>query len=292
MAKIDKTEKSCHIFVQYSNLMNEYLMHFSQSTKYMKNDKDNNYLLLNGLATLTHVFNVILHTTMDSVLALENVQKSIYYYTQFIDQIEENSLNDLNISSTSASLFVYNKTIDGVEKMAGVAVAEKQSPILEAGVKEQSPLIEAGLKGQSPLIEAGLKGQSPLIEAGLKGQSPLPNAGLYRTIIELFIVNNVPINSIVIKMQYIMKELCTNENDMNFLEELLNVKLFIHHLIGKRLSGETIYEIIYLYIKKYKHIGLNTVSLCKKMACMDERLDEVNVDKKKVAVYVKWVIDA
>jgi hypothetical protein len=43
---------------------------------------------------------------------VENTGKAIYYYTQFIEQMDENIMYDLNVSSNSASLFVYKKTIN------------------------------------------------------------------------------------------------------------------------------------------------------------------------------------
>ena len=110
------TDKSWHVFHQYTNVMNEYFTHFSQSTKFVNSDRDKLYLLLHGLSTLNHVFTTLLHNTLDSKLALKHMNESIFYYTQFIDQIEENALNDLNVSSISASVFVYSKTLNSIEQ--------------------------------------------------------------------------------------------------------------------------------------------------------------------------------
>lgn len=108
---IGPTINSWTIFSQYAKIMNEYLNHFTGSEKYKKGDKDRNYLLLNGFSTLTHVFKITLNCeTLD--LAIENTEKAIYYYTQFIEQMEENIMYDLNVSTNNASLFVYKKTIN------------------------------------------------------------------------------------------------------------------------------------------------------------------------------------
>ena len=103
---------SWDIFGQYVKVMNEYLLYFSLSEKFKKREKDCIYLLLNGFTTLTHVFKITLnHPKMPVVQAIESTEKAIYYYTQYIEQIEENLMYDLNLSSNTASLFVYKKTI-------------------------------------------------------------------------------------------------------------------------------------------------------------------------------------
>ena len=106
-------EYSWTIFPKYVKVLNEYLTHFMASEKYKKRDKDSNYLLMNGFRTLTHVFKIMLNKSNISEAsiseAVENTEKAIYYYTQFIEQMDENIMYDLNVSSNSASLFVYKK---------------------------------------------------------------------------------------------------------------------------------------------------------------------------------------
>ena len=134
---MDKPKKSWEIFPQYVTVMNDYLNHFTGSEKYKKRDNDGNYLLINGFITLSHVFKIMLNAgqaepgqvepvqqnegqaepgqaepgQVEPTQALQNMEKSIYYYTQFIEQMEESILYDLNVSSNNASLFVYKKTI-------------------------------------------------------------------------------------------------------------------------------------------------------------------------------------
>jgi hypothetical protein len=101
---------SWDIFHKYVTVMNEYLIYFLSTENFKRRDKDCNYLLLNGFSTLTHVFQITLnHTNIDK--AVEFMEISIYYYTQFISQMKENIMYDLNVSSSTASLFVYKKTI-------------------------------------------------------------------------------------------------------------------------------------------------------------------------------------
>ena len=100
---------SWDIFPQYVKVMNDYLLHFTASEKFKQRDKDCIYLLINGFSTLTHVFKITLNHQTNLIEAVENTDKAIYYYTQFIEQMDE--MHDLNVSSNSASLFVYKKTI-------------------------------------------------------------------------------------------------------------------------------------------------------------------------------------
>jgi len=119
---METSKTSWEIFPRYVTVMNDYLNHFTGSEKFKKRDKDGNYLLINGFITLSHVFKIMLNGVQaeqvqqnevqaEQVLALENMEKSIYYYTQFIEQMEESIMYDLNVSSNNASLFVYKKTI-------------------------------------------------------------------------------------------------------------------------------------------------------------------------------------
>ena len=128
---MNKIIHSWDIFPQYVKVMNDYLNHFTASEKFKQRDKDSTYLLINGFTTLTHVFKITLNhlanvseanvseasiseasiSEANVSQAVENTDKAIYYYTQFIEQIDENKMNDLNVSSNSASLFVYKKTI-------------------------------------------------------------------------------------------------------------------------------------------------------------------------------------
>lgn len=187
---LSNTFTSWSIFIQYVAVMNEYFNHFTQSTKFKKNDNDNVYLLLNGQATLTHVFTAFLFNTMNPVVAIENMQKSIYYYTQFIDQIEENTLYDLNISSVSASVFVYNKTIGDIE--AGNGEALQQTAV--------QPLF---LSNCMKLIE------------------------IYRKLLEAFIKNGL-INELALKTTSISKEIGKDiHNEIELKQVLANVSIFL-----------------------------------------------------------------
>jgi hypothetical protein len=116
------------LFSQYMNLINDYVTIFSQFNKL---DADKRYLLMNGINTITHVFNITLQQTADTKLAFENMKQAISYYIPFIEQMDEFSLYDLNISSNSASIFVYKKTIGEMKISLNQIINDEQRDLLK-----------------------------------------------------------------------------------------------------------------------------------------------------------------
>jgi hypothetical protein len=115
------------LFSQYMNLINDYLTSFSQFSKL---EVDKSYLRLNGINTITHVFNITLRQTADIELAFANMKQAINYYIPFIEQMDEISLYDLNISSNSASIFVYKKTIGEMKLPSTQTITDEQRDVL------------------------------------------------------------------------------------------------------------------------------------------------------------------
>ena len=228
-------ENSSYIFHQYLHIQNEYLSNFSQSTKYIKQAPDSQYLLVNGLNTLTHIFKVILEQTAEPMLALDNMQKAIYYYRPFIEQMEENILHDLNISSNSASIFVYKKTIGAMEV--------SQIHIADAARRDLLNNIE-----QLTLI--------------------------HRLLFDFLICQkDITVNEVIEKLIKGLKELGTSIKGTSICEKvfkkhLANIILFIRYITSdKELDINAKYDLIHLYIKNYKkepEHTLSVASLCKK----------------------------
>ena len=121
------TEEANDLFSQYMNVINDYLTSFSQFDKL---EVDKSYLQLNGINTITHVFNITLRQTADTELAFANMKQAISYYIPFIEQMNEFSLYDLNISSNSASIFVYKKTIGEMKLSFNQTVTDEQRDLL------------------------------------------------------------------------------------------------------------------------------------------------------------------
>jgi len=256
MASADKEDKSWTVFTQYLHTHNEYLFNFSQSTKYNKMAPDNIYLLVNGLNVLTHVFKIILEKTKLPALALGNMQKCIYYYRPFIEQMEENILHDLNISSNSASIFVYKKTI---------------------GLVEVSQMNNTG-EAKKDLINS--------IEKLIL---------IHRQIFDMLINSSKNTNEVVEKLTEVLKGLCTgpdstgpdstgpdSTSEKASQHHLDNILVFIKHIISdNELDINAKYELIHLYInnKEKEQHTLSVESLCKKKAHPEyyQRLEKRNM---------------
>ena len=250
---------SKNIFTKYVNVINNYLMLFSNSTKFLKGDRDNIYLLIKGIDTITHVFKISLWNNQSIEMVLENAQNSIYFYTQFIEQMEENILFDLNLTSNNASIFVYKKTI----------------LMLNFETKMQNDTNKNILKNIEILIQ------------------------IYKNIFEILIeTHKNDINTVINKITSIANDLCDHtanatdsdhnnifENETEYKKELNNISLFINHLrLNKKID---IYEYIKLYIKKYKKCNLTDKSIIIKTANNDYNniLETLNINK-----YIKWLI--
>ena len=99
------------ILAKYINIITEYFVNFSETIR-IKNTEKYNYLLNKGLLTLNHVFKILLLYTKNLQMTYEHSQKSVYYYIEFINQIDDNNINHfMQLNSNNATLFVYKKTI-------------------------------------------------------------------------------------------------------------------------------------------------------------------------------------
>ena len=64
-----------------------------------------------GLETISHVFEIMLYYTKNLDMTYYHSQKAFYFYSEFINQINDDPNNYLQLSTKDATLFVYKKTI-------------------------------------------------------------------------------------------------------------------------------------------------------------------------------------
>ena len=91
------------IIIEYMRLIAEKIT--------MKNKPYYKFIFQRGLETLIHVFSILFYYTKNLELTFYHAQKAIYYYIEFIEQISDENVSFLNLSSRDAVLFVYKKTI-------------------------------------------------------------------------------------------------------------------------------------------------------------------------------------
>lgn len=98
------------ILTKFVSVIIEYMKFMSEKIK-MKNKPYYQFIFERGVETVIHVFTNILFYTKNLDLAFYHSQKAYYFYIEFIEQISDENVTFLQLSSRDAILFVYKKTI-------------------------------------------------------------------------------------------------------------------------------------------------------------------------------------
>lgn len=98
------------IFDKYINLLIQYTFFINTNEELLKNNHIY-FIYEKGLELVNNIFCIIILYTKNIDLAYYNVQKSYYFYVEFINQIEQIQLADLKLTCNDAILFVFKKTI-------------------------------------------------------------------------------------------------------------------------------------------------------------------------------------
>lgn len=108
--KSDYTHTTSEIFTKYVGIINEYFLQ-CLDTLQLRDITYYKFIIYKGLETITHVFKLILLYTKNLNITYTHCQKSLYYYVEFISQIDNDNHSFLQLNSKDAALFVYKKTI-------------------------------------------------------------------------------------------------------------------------------------------------------------------------------------
>jgi len=122
----DILTKFVMIIIEYMRLIAEKIT--------MKNKPYYKFIFQRGLESLIHVFSILFYYTKNLELTFYHAQKAIYYYIEFIEQISDENVSFLNLSSRDAVLFVYKKTIYEINN-------EYKRNIIEPNINEQNLLV-------------------------------------------------------------------------------------------------------------------------------------------------------
>lgn len=87
---------------KFIDLVVDYLDHIKSKSLFVK---------VRGLETIFHVFYTVLSYTKNLLVASLNARKAFYLYSEFTEQIAEDSNLVLQLSSREAVLYVYKKTL-------------------------------------------------------------------------------------------------------------------------------------------------------------------------------------
>jgi len=99
----DILNKYVEVLIEYMRFISEKIM--------MKNKSYYRFIFERGVETISHVFSVIFYYTKNLELTFYHSQKAYYFYIEFIEQISDDNVTFLQLSSRDATLFVYKKTI-------------------------------------------------------------------------------------------------------------------------------------------------------------------------------------
>ena len=98
------------IVTKYICLVTEYMLFVSERIN-MNHHEHFKFIIERGIDTLSHIFSLIYYYTKNLELTFHHCQKAYCFYIEFIEQISDEQITFLQLSSKEAVLFVYKKTI-------------------------------------------------------------------------------------------------------------------------------------------------------------------------------------
>jgi hypothetical protein len=194
---------------------------------------NNKFVIIRGLTTITHVFNIILHYTRNVDVALYHGQKSFYYYVEFISQITDEDNLFLNLNSRDASLFVYKKTIYEINKEFKEA-KDKENELKEAKDKENE-LKEA--KDNELVKDNDKEKENDKIDILNMNMKIIKN-------ILFFLINN----NFEKKYIEIIKKILNKINNNKFHKTLTSFNEFLEN-IDKDINNDKYIDLIHSFLK-------------------------------------------
>jgi hypothetical protein len=101
---------SQEILTKFIEVLIEYMRLISEKIN-IKKKQYYIFIFERGIETLIHIFSMIFYYTKNLELTFYHSQKAYYFYIEFIEQISDDNITFLQLSSRDALMFVYKKTI-------------------------------------------------------------------------------------------------------------------------------------------------------------------------------------
>lgn len=98
------------ISMGFLNVIFEYVYKISETSN-ITNKKYYHFIFKRGLETLIHVFTLLFYYTKNVELTVHYSKNALYEYIEFIDQMSDDKVTFLKLTTRDAVLFVYKKTI-------------------------------------------------------------------------------------------------------------------------------------------------------------------------------------
>lgn len=237
------------ILTKFVSVIIEYMKFMSEKIK-MKNKHYYSFIFERGVETVIHVFTNILFYTKNLDLAFYHSQKAYYFYIEFIEQISDENVTFLQLSSRDAILFVYKKTLFEINQEY-----KKTLPELSNDDKNIISTMDTYI-------------------------------AIYKKIISHIIcdpdfsyTNNVDhINNNCGKLKMLTDELNKLKSKKNYLE---NIYLFTNLLIDKQIKLFDFFELLLDFIKRLQtRKKIDVLSVRNNILSLDLDLDlDLNLDK-------------
>jgi hypothetical protein len=240
----DILTKFVSVIIEYMKFMCEKII--------MKNKHYYRFIFERGVETVIHVFTNILFYTKNLDLAFYHSQKAYYFYIEFIEQISDENITFLQLSSRDAILFVYKKTLFEINQEY-----KKSLPELSNDDKNIISTMDTYI-------------------------------AIYKKIISHIIynpdfsyTNNVDhINNNCGKLKFLTDELNKLKSKRNYLE---NIYLFTNLLIDKQIKLFDFFELLLDFIKRLQtRKKIDVLSVRNNILSLDLDLDldlDLNLDK-------------
>jgi hypothetical protein len=101
---------SQEILTKFTEVIIDYMRLISEKIN-IKNKHYYVFIFERGIEMIVHIFSIIFYYTKNLDLTFYHSQKAYYFYIEFIEQISDDNITFLQLSSRDALLFVYKKTI-------------------------------------------------------------------------------------------------------------------------------------------------------------------------------------
>ena len=98
------------ILTKFTEMMIEYMRLIAEKTN-IKNKQYYIFIFERGIETLIHIFSMIFYYTKNLELTFYHSQKAYYFYVEFIEQISDDNITFLQLSSRDALMFVYQNLL-------------------------------------------------------------------------------------------------------------------------------------------------------------------------------------
>jgi hypothetical protein len=102
------------ISMGFLNVIFEYVYTIITEMTNIKNKKIFQFIFKRGLETIIHIFSLLFYYTKNIELTMKYSKNALYEYIEFIDQISDDKVTFLNLTSRDAVLFVYKKSISEI----------------------------------------------------------------------------------------------------------------------------------------------------------------------------------